>query len=115
VNGLWRRKVLVQVNRLHAPVAEDIVIDKPDGTIAVQTIAVQMGEGAEILTDFPGDVPVYPNLRLYASFANTSTVAGDRTFKVLSGWVGDSGGRVARYYRREAVKSGWKFPASPPK
>ncbi len=84
----------------------DMDIDR-DGDTATYTMSgpdggkVQVGENLTVPSDFPGDVPVYPDLKIISSTVMPQGAT-------LTGETGDSLDKVAGFYADKMVSEGWE-------
>lgn len=63
---------------------------------------VTVGAGSEIPDDFPGDIPIYPGLEVYASAREK-----EKEMFSVQGKTGDSVDTVSQFYRARLESGGW--------
>ena len=82
----------------------DVDIDYDDNTITYETDegTTSWGEGAELPSDWPKDVPVYKD----ATVTSSSSYLEDETYTATLA-TDDSHASVVSYYESEIAKQGW--------
>lgn len=84
----------------------EVNISSDDDTVKIESDdgEVTFGSGAELPDDFPGNVPVYPDMEITTSWTSTEN---DKASYSISGLTDDEGDGVFAWYKDEL--SGWNI------
>ncbi len=87
--------------------------DNKTTTLSDEEGTLSVGEEVKLPSDFPGNVPIYPNAKFTSAWSsNKNSVPGDDTSDIKAGYTATVRGTledINAWFKSEYLKKGWKI------